>query len=473
MTVNWINDLRDGQGNLRTTHLLPIDTCVPDAVDAPTTVPHLHGGKTPPESDGFPTATFLPGEFRQFVYPNEQDAALLWIHDHALSMTRLNVMLGLVMPYVLRDATEDGLGLPSGANEIPLVMADRSFNSDGSIKYPAQWEEHFFGEYMTVNGKVWPFKEVPRGKVRLRLLNGCNTRTLDLAFSNGLPMTVIGSDAGLLPAPVQVTNLTMVSGERYDVIVDFAGFEPGTEIILTNSAGAPYPGGTDFPLPNVMKFVVGDEIGFTGPIPGVLSPADPPNEAAADWTRTLELKTKPDACLGSIWTIDGLSFFEVTEYPRLNETEVWSFVNRSGTAHPMHIHLVKFRILDRQPFQLVNGVVTPTGPRVPPPAFEAGWKDTVNAMPFEITRIIAKFEGYTGTYVYHCHILEHEDAEMMRQFVVVCPADFNGDEGIDDLDIAEFFQAFEEGDMRADIDRSDSIDDLDISAFFAKFEAGC
>jgi hypothetical protein len=142
-------------------------------------------------------------------------------------------------------------------------------------------------------------------------------------------------------------------------------------------------------------------------------------EAEAVRTRTLELYKVPDSCTGQRWSINGLRFDDITEFPVIGTTEIWSWVNRSGFIHPMHMHLVKFQVLDRQPFVLVDGNVQTTGPRVKPDSSEAGWKDTAPARPLEILRVIARFEDYTGRYLYHCHILEHEEHEMMRQFEVV------------------------------------------------------
>ena len=140
---------------------------------------------------------------------------------------------------------------------------------------------------------------------------------------------------------------------------------------------------------------------------------------------------------GSAWLINGLGWDDITEYLRLGDTEVWSFVNRSGIVHPMHMHLVFFQVLDRQDFELVDDEVVPVGEPVPPEPNEAGWKDTVQGDAAQITRVIARFEDFTGLFPYHCHILEHEDHEMMRQFEArpACPGDVVRDDtvGFDDL----------------------------------------
>lgn len=447
VTVNWHNDLRDANSNYLTTHHLAVDLCPHGATNEPRVVVHLHGGHVPQASDGYPEDTFLPGQSATYLYPNNQEAATLWFHDHALGLTRLNVMMGLAGYYLLTDSVEAGLALPSGAYETGLAIQDRAFRADGSWKYPASWSDHFFGDTMLVNGKVWPYLNVDRGKYRFRLLNGCNSRTLRLTLSGGATFTQIGAEGGLLPAPVNLTEITMGPGERADVIVDFAPFAAGTELFMTNSAPAPFPVGEEMhALPNVMKFVVQNATGFTGPIPPTLRPITPLNPAEAAVSRSFTLRKMSDPCAGSMWMINDLPFDQVTEFPLLGTTEVWSFINRSGVSHPMHLHLVSFQVLDRQAFTVVNDVVTPTGPVMPPAVNESGWKDTVMAHPAEITRVIAKFENYTGLYPYHCHIIEHEDHEMMRQFEARCvKGDTNQDTQVDGRDIEGFTRALVSG----------------------------
>ena len=423
VTVNWINDLRDAQGNLRTTHYLPVDLCLkgPDT-EGPTAriVTHLHGGHVPAAVDGYPENTLLPGEQTTYVYPNNQDAGTLWYHDHAMGITRLNVIMGMAGFYLLKDAVENGLGLPSGAFEIGLAIQDRTFNPDGSFQYPAMWMEHYFGDKILVNGKVWPYLNVKKGKYRFRMLNGSTSRVYTLSLSNGAPFWVIGNELGLLPSPLRRTTLTITPGERLDVVIDFQPYGNNTEIVMQNSAPAPFPGSPgEGVIPNVMKFIVVPGGGaHTAALPATLRPVPPIPESEAVQTRTLELYKVPDECIGQRWSINGLRWDDITEFPALGTTEIWRWVNRSGYMHPMHMHLVQFQVLDRQPFVIVDGVVTPTGPPTLPDSTERGWKDTTPVYPLEIVRVIARFEDYTGRYPYHCHILEHEEHEMMRQFEV-------------------------------------------------------
>jgi spore coat protein A len=428
VTVKWINNLRDSSGNFRTNHYLAVDTCLhgPDHHgDKPLTVVHLHGGKVAPKDDGYPEETFLPGQSRTNQYSNIQPPGTIWFHDHALGITRLNVYMGLAGLYLIRDSFENSLGLPAGGNEVPLVIQDRKFRPDGSLYYPAMWDEHFFGDTLIVNGKVWPYLIVRRGKYRFRVVNGSSSRTYALALSSGAAFHQIGTDTGLLEAPVSLTQLTLMPGERADLVMDFAPYATGTQLFLTNSAPAPYPGTPGVGvIPGVMKFIVTNTVGHTAALPASLRPVARLQESNAVVHRDFVLRKGNDPCTGTAWLINDLHWDDITEFPVLGTTEVWSFINRSGVAHPMHLHLVLMQILDRQPFVVSNEVIVTTGPRVLPPANEAGWKDTVRANPGEIIRVIARFDGFPGRYPYHCHILEHEDHEMMRQFEVVLPPMF-------------------------------------------------
>jgi len=439
VTVNWINDIRDFVTNAPRTndHYLDVDVqqdgagnvCIHGAEDKAKIVTHLHGGHVPPESDGYPEATFLPGDPPvPYLYPNDQQASFVWFHDHALGITRLNVYMGLAGAYLIRDAVEDAINLPRGQYEVPLVIQDRKFNPDGSLFYPSQWVDHFFGDKIIVNGKVWPYLDVRRGKYLFRVVNGATSRvfTLSLAPPGGvLNFTVVGTEGGLLEAPVAgVGALTMGPGERYDVVVDFAGYANGDEILLQNSAGAPFPNGP-VDVTQVMKFRVTSLVGDTDPVPATLRPIERLDPATAVQVRDFRLKQAgTDGCGRSMWTINNLGWHDITEYPELGTTEIWRYINDSGVSHPMHMHLVMFQVLDRDGFTTgPGGVVIPNGNPQLPPAEENGWKDTVMVAPNQIVRVIARFEGFKGRYPYHCHILEHEEHEMMRQFQTVSCGD--------------------------------------------------
>ena len=431
--VTWANDLRDAAGNFLTSHVLPVDSCVDGAsTNAPRTVVHLHGGHVPAESDGAPEATLLPGQEATYDYPNNQGAATLWYHDHAMGITRLNVLMGLAGFYILRDDAEDALGLPSGKYEVPLVIQDRSFHPDGTFNYPAMWMEHFFGDTVMVNGKVWPYLQVDRGLYRFRILNGSNSRTYTLMFSPFVWFVQIGSDGGLLRSGVAKSTLTIAPGERADVIVDFGSQTPGQQIVLWNTAPAPYPSGDpENAVTNVMKFVVTGNSGPPSRSLVNLRSIDPLDPKTAAQTRDFLLDRADDPCGGGVWRINELGFDDITERPRLGTTEIWRFINRSGEAHPMHLHLVEFQVLDRQHFVISGDDVVLTGTPTRPALEESGWKDTVSALPFQVTRIIARFEDYVGRFPYHCHTLEHEDHAMMRQFETLPPCGDGGCPGPD------------------------------------------
>ncbi len=415
--VNWINDFRDSNGQFLQTHALPVDLCSHGAMDEARAVMHLHGAHVAAAYDGQPMLTILPGESSVYEYPNNQHGATLWYHDHSLGTTRLGVQMGLAGFYLLRNPGDAALNLPSGNYEIPMAIQDRSFNVDGSFRYPAALEEHVVGNTILVNGKVWPFLNVDRGKYRFRWLNGSGSRAYRLKLSNGAGFSQIGSDGGFLAAPVPVSEVLMLPGERMDVVIDFAAYPPGTIIDLINDAPAVYPGAmTMDDVPNVLRFIVQPAMGHTAPLPAFLEPVELPTEQDSVMTRTFEMSRMASPCASGMWTINGLGYDTITEEPQLGTSEIWRFVNKSGLAHPMHIHLVMFRVLDRQPFTLVNGQVQTVGPAVPPIPTEAGYKDTVRVEPNEIVRVVATFENYVGNYAYHCHILEHEDNEMMRQF---------------------------------------------------------
>jgi spore coat protein A len=425
--VKYVNDLPSGSQK-RGRHLLEVDECAHGPSywqDTARTVVHLHGGHVPARFDGQPEYDFMPGAFDVYEYPNAQLPATLWYHDHALGTTRLNVYAGMAAFYILRDTFEEGLGLPGGEFEIPLVIQDREFNSDGTLFYNPTLQDAFKGDKILVNGKVWPFLNVKQGKYRFRLLNGSQSREYSLRLENVddpgqvIPFELIGTDGGLIDAPIPLSGIpNMAPAERMDVIVDFSEFAPGTEIVLRNDK-------LEVPnVPNVMKFVVTNEAGFTDPLPAILRPV-PPLDPSGVPTRYFRLtKTDaqcvndPDRIVGE-WLIESLDgpsgnvvgahWDDLTEFPVLGTREIWEFENPTNSMHPMHVHLVMFQVLDKSDFD--------TGQAIPLTAWEeTTWKDTVRVPPRSRARVIMDFEDYLGRFPFHCHILDHEDHEMMRQF---------------------------------------------------------
>jgi len=336
-----------------------------------------------------------------------------------MGINRLNIYAGLFGSFLIRDDFEDALNLPRGAYEIPLVIYDRLLRQDGQLDYPVSgdpmspWVPEVFGEVMLANGKAFPYLDVEARKYRFRVLNAANGRFFHLSLSNGQKLHQIGTDQGLLPAPVALDRALLAPGERADLVIDFSG-QAGERIVLQNDAFL------------VMQFRVRPAKGpDTSAIPAALRPVPKTLESAAVKTRPLALIEK--------MTLKGESMqmllnntpwhMPVTENPVIDSTEIWSFINTTDDSHPIHLHLVRFQILDRQRFEpffyLNNGVLHTTGPVTPPSPEEAGWKDTVRADPKMVTRVIVRFEGYVGRYVWHCHVLEHEDNEMMRPYEVV------------------------------------------------------
>jgi len=415
LLVEWANELP-------TTHFLPIDHTLHGAeasLPEVRSVVHLHGGRTPSESDGYPEKWYVPGKSATYHYPNQQESTMLWYHDHALGINRLNVFAGLLGAFFVRDEFEDKLGLPSGKYEIPLVIYDRIFDLEAQLNYPVSgdekqpWVPEVFGDAILVNGKVFPFLEVEPRKYRFRVLNGANGRFFRLTLSNGLEFQQIGTDQGLLAAPVSVKAANIAPGERADVIIDFSE-AAGGDIILKSEPAV------------VMQFrVARTGTKDTSAVPKALRPVPRIPETAAVQTRMLSLDEVDDSKQMPITMLlnDSHWSMPVTESPLLDSTEIWTLINPTDDSHPIHLHMVRFQILDRRPINAFryhyHRQLTYMGPPVPPETGEMGWKDTVRAHPAMATRIIVKFEGYTGRYVWHCHILEHEDNEMMRPFDVV------------------------------------------------------
>lgn len=390
-------------------------------------VNHLHGGKVPSASDGYPTDFIMPvtgftgmnmrasgartalGE-REYVYPNIQRATMLWYHDHRMDFTGAQVWRGLAGLYILRDTEEDSLPIPRGDKEIPLVICDRSFAADGTLLYPSLdptlmqrgGVRHDFmggvlGDVILVNGAPWPKCSVANTRYRLRILNASNARRYELALSpapQGPAFVQIGSDGGLLEAPVNLRSVRIAPAERFDLIVDFSGYPLGSTVTLVNRAGS---GATA----NIMRFDIVRSESDRTTIPARLSAGVAIDPREATVTRDFDFSYKRGS---QTWTINGKPFDEarVDAAPKLDSTEIWRL--RTDFNHPLHLHLVQFRILSH-------------GGR--PGQWDAGWKDTIDLEPGQAASILMRFSGYRGRYVFHCHNLEHEDMAMMGNFEVV------------------------------------------------------
>jgi spore coat protein A len=459
-SIKWIN-------KLPTKHFLPLDYTIhgeEQNVPEVRTVTHLHGARVVPESDGYPDAWVTSDGRAGSVHPadpchysNDQQATALWYHDHAIGITRLNVYAGLAGFYLIRHSEEEDLNLPSGPYEIPLMIQDRSFAADGTLLYPPApngthpaWMQEFFGNVICVNGKAAPYLEVEPRKYRFRIVNGSNSRFYHLALmpadasgkpngkiTDAPPFIQIGSDGGLLPTPLRLHYLIVSPGERFDIIIDFSEHK-GASLAVTNNAPAPYARGGNIVPQDVMLFKVTKPLSApdTSSVPDSLIPFVPLDAALAVRERTLALTEmdRPSDGYTMIGLLDKKHWDDpISEDPKAGSMEIWSFANATGDVHPMHLHLVQFQVLNRQPFDTKTyqqtGKLVFTGiPMAPESNERPAWKDTIKTYSGYVTRVIAKVDLPAGTvtkpgdefrYVWHCHVLEHEDNEMMRPYKVV------------------------------------------------------
>ncbi|XGV99587.1 MAG: multicopper oxidase family protein [Leptolyngbya sp. BL-A-14] len=497
-------------------------------------VTHLHGGRTQADYDGWPDNTALAGEVAHYTYHNNQASTMLWYHDHAMHVTRLNVYAGLAGVWLIRDDEEEALNLPQGDYELPLVIQDRNLDVDndgnftGALLHKVEVNggvgpAEFFGPYTLVNGKIWPRVAVEATLYRLRVLNGSNARTYRLIFldenGNNLNARIwqIGSDQGLLPnkVPLPETGLILMSSERADLLLDFSAVEGS--VYLWNTADAPFgnddtarpdahaitqellnliadphvtaeavdPQNADRRrlFPQVMRF----DIGARPKVDLAIVPADPLRAARpqppVDTNTTIRFMalveepapdpTDPDATtMLDFWEFVPISDGPVPDdaeivtfkfphpasgemqvqqcwkaatrfYDRVNwfihvdATEVWYIVNLSGDSHPIHVHLVDFLVTQRfkylwnhrdpndstspsfDPVEFRLMEIEATTPVSLDPNIIGAPKDTVRVDPGQMVGITLTFAPYPGRYMYHCHILEHEDHDMMRPIVVV------------------------------------------------------
>nr|WP_234320532.1 multicopper oxidase domain-containing protein [Streptomyces sp. SBT349] len=474
-----------------------------DVADLPGwSVTHLHGAITGGGNDGWTENAVARGDAQLSEYPNDQRAMTMWYHDHAMHITRWNVYAGLVGMYLLRDAEEDALHLPSGAYEVPLVLTDRNFQVDASgrptgemlykvRRLPAADPEAapvtlpFSGPYTLVNGVVWPHLDVEARWYRFRLLNGANARTFNLVLidEDGRPVRgairQIGSDGGLLPVPVPVDfegalpRLTVAPAERMDLLIDFSALR-GTRVRLVNVPQNGRPGegdaARDVPFPQVMEFRVGRRpVRDRFVLPRVISSSFRRLEHGAQGHGHRLIVLTPTTTLGGrghpeIWEMaevpedsvavpsDGVVQVKDAEgvtktYRRVARTfddtltfkvehgafEQWNFLNLNGPTHPMHIHLTTYQVMGRDPYltstfdPAVGGTISPVAYNGAPEAAiplapnERGWKDVVRVPPNEMVRVMGEYAGAHGRFMYHCHLLEHEDMGMMRTFTVMPP----------------------------------------------------
>lgn len=473
-TLDWANP---NNFPAPTPPFLPFPPGYPEAQFPVPMVTHVHGIEVESTFDGHPDTWFtFDGKTgpdyvtNDYLYPNSNNPSTFWYHDHSFGVTRLNVQAGLSGFFLLRDP-KDKIAplLPQGKYEIPLLIVDRSFNTDGSLNYPVvglqptinpYWNV-FTGNTNLVNGKVWPNLDVERRQYRFRILNSSNFRFYELRLSNGQPFTMIGSDGGYMPAPTVLTAVQLAPTERADILIDFSQLAPGTKVILQNTS--PLTAFDPNTTGQVMQFTVKNTFACPPcPLPPVLNtlPILTPNRP----DRNMTMRVVPVVTGGIKLLLNGQAFHAPTsELPKIGSTEDWNLINQGGGAHAIHLHLIQYQVISRQTFDVarynedweaLNGAppypldhptielpVEPylTGSPVAPEPYETGWKDTVRALGNMVTKIRVRWapqELPTGAvfpgqnkfpinpfvgpgYIWHCHMLEHEDNELMRPLEVV------------------------------------------------------
>ncbi|WP_327298969.1 MULTISPECIES: multicopper oxidase domain-containing protein [unclassified Streptomyces] len=481
MFQSVVDAIRSGNPQLAPIPPAPYKTVLPFPPNVNVwNVVHKHGGYTAPQSDGMPKQSFSPDGIHAesystldpgrvkpneaiFGYTNHERASTLWYHDHGMGLTSVNCYAGLAGLYLVHDPADERLGLPRGEFEVPLILQDRTFYRDGSLAYTMMAQE---GEDTpVVNGKAYPFLAVEPRRYRLRILNASNERFWRLRFTvpadvlpqPTLPFWLIGTDGGFR-APLHMLDFLIASGERYDLIVDFSKLPMGTNVTLTNyNAPVHYPTGVGPEISEVMQFQVTKPLSRADrtTLPGKLElPPVEPIEPEPDTPRREWVVYQHK--LFTTMTFNAVPFYAPSQdFIKAGSTEIWEYINPNHDAHPMHVHLVNFQVLNRQPLDAagyqedyekwLDGGRKPedrpvlanylTGPPIPPDPDEAqSHKDTVKVYSEMVTRIIIQgfdpptdsLAGIPGsgtefpaTYIHHCHIFEHEDDDLMRPWTIV------------------------------------------------------
>ncbi|PWA44760.1 cupredoxin superfamily protein [Artemisia annua] len=465
--VTWKN-------HLPSQHILPVDDTIPTAIPRKhkgiPTVVHLHGGIDEPQSDGNSHSWFTSGfkevgpmwSKKTYHYHNKQQPGNLYYHDHAMGLTRVNILAGLFGAYIIRDnKVEAPLGLPSGDEfDRTLIVVDRGFRTNGSIYMDTKgnnpsvhpvWQPEYFGDVIIVNGKAWPYMNVRRRKYRFRIINSSNARFFKFFFGNGLRFIHVASDSVYNEESVMVKEILMGPSEISDVVVDFSKSKTNSAI-LHNGAAYPFPGGDPVNENNskVMKFIISGKREYdSSRVPKKLLKYPAPKLSEVSKTRYIAMYEYASAIDEPLHLyINALSYDDpVTEKPKVGTTEIWNVINLTEDNHPLHIHLGLFKVLDQTNItnidefrdcmnklnnaQKCNIEKYATGNKLSVEPYEKGWKNVYKMQPGVLTRIIVKF-AYIHTnasypfdataepgYVYHCHILDHEDNVMMRPLKLV------------------------------------------------------
>lgn len=424
------------------------------------TIVHWHGLHVPEDMDGHPRFAIAPGARYVYEFTVKNRAGTYWFHPHPHGRTGKQVYAGLAGLFIVSDPEEAALGLPSGAQELLMVIQDRNIDADNQFVYVGSAGAGrggmmggrmgggmmgrgmgpmmsgmigVLGERILVNGSVPSRREVERRVHRVRVLNGSNTRTLKLAWSDRRPLTVIGSDGGLLPAPLKREYVMLAPGERVELWVDFGAWPVGAtpKLISQRFEGGIDTGGMmggatalhDGAAFDIQPFKIGAGPARSSPLPAVLSAVGPPQPQHAVNHQRPKLFEPTMGMM--VWGINGASFdmLGASEYEtvRLGTQEIWEFRNEGRGSmmgmvmpHSMHVHGPQFRVLERT----MSNAFASDYESVNKGFVDTGWKDTVLVMPGERVRLLLHFEDYPGLFLYHCHMLEHEDTGLMRNYRV-------------------------------------------------------
>ena len=406
---------------------------------------HPHGPRVPEACDGHPMQAIGPGQTKVYEFQLIDRAGPYWFHPHPHMRTAEQVVMGLAGLLSVWDPEEESvvLGASTGANDVPVIIQDRAFDSNNQILYQPNQMWGYLGNRILVNGKPnASFALEPRA-YRLRVLNGSNARTYKLAWSNNMPLKVIGTDGGLLPAVASRSYVMLMPGERVDVWADFSSLA-GKQVILRSlsfdpmgmggmggggmsgggmGGGGMGGGGMGSSLANGAAFnILTVNVGrkantkpVLGPLPALSVRYDANNVPNYDAPRPFTLEMGPMMT----WTINGRVFemeaVAEDEMVYCDETLAWEWINNSPIPHPMHMHNIQFQVVQRTAPSTSSYATVNQG------FVDSGWKDTVSVWPGERVKIAMTFGPHMGMYMYHCHILEHEDMTMMRNYMLMDP----------------------------------------------------
>ena len=372
---------------------------------------HWHGMLAPEHMDGHPRDQVAAGQGYDVRFRVSQRAATCWYHAHTDQLTAEQAYRGVAGLFVIEDPAEAALGLPTGMHDVPLVFTDKRVSASRQLVYAPSMMDvmtGYLGDVVLVNGTPDAWLSVDRGLYRFRLLNGSNARIYRVALSDGRAFHLIGTDGGLLSAPVPVTYLMLAPGQRLEILIDFSRYTVGSTLLLKSLSfpgGGGMMGGTQGVVMDLMRFYVDGAATGNATLPAALVPFTPYNSALAQRTRVFTL-----AMAGMLHSINGqlFSMARVDLSVPFGDLEIWEYRNTSMEFHPMHAHAALCQVLSRS-----------SAAQLPPE--DTGWKDTVLVNPNETVRVLVRFDSHAGVFLHHCHNLEHEDSGMMQNFAVLPP----------------------------------------------------